>query len=217
MRLFDFSVGEYYHVYNRGVDKRTIFHSQPDYQRFLDGMWIFNDTETRDELSFYLRKQHGWYGSPCAEVSAFSLMPNHFHLLIEETEKGGISNFMQRLGTGYTHYFNRKQERSGRLFESVFKAKHIDSEAYLEHITRYIHLNSLDLCGIDWKHGSLDPTKTREALRDYRWSSFPFYLAQKDTNFLNLKLLNGLFSSPEEHINYLLSYQPDNNLDDENA
>ena len=217
MRLIEFGAGEFFHVYNRGVDKRTIFSDQEDYQRFLDGLWIFNETPVKDDRPFHRRKQFGVSGNPCVAISAFSLMPNHFHLLLQETEEGGISTLMQRLGLGYTHYYNRKQERSGRLFESVFKAKHINSEAYLEHITRYIHLNPLELYGIDWKHVPLDPTKTRKALENYYWSSFPFYLQQKDTNFLNLKLLNNLFSSPEEHFDYLLSYLPTDNLGEENA
>lgn len=217
MRSIEFSVGEFYHVYNRGVDKRNLFTNQHDYQRFIESLWVFNDEIVRDDLSFCRRKRLGASDNPCVEISTFSLMPNHIHLLLKEKVEGGMSRFMQRLGTGYTHYFNRSQERSGRLFESVFKARHIDSQAYLEHITRYIHLNPLKLYGIDWKHTSLDPIKTRAVLEDYQWSSFIPYLEQKNTNYLNLDLLNSLFSSPEEHFNYLLSYQHDSDINDENT
>lgn len=217
MRSIEFSVGEFYHVYNRGVDKRKIFTDQHDYQRFIDSLWVFNDETVRDDLSFCRRKRLGASDNPCVEISTFSLMPNHIHLLLKEKVEGGMSTFMQRLGTGYTHYFNRSQERSGRLFESVFKARHIDSQAYLEHITRYIHLNPLKLYGIDWKHAPLDPIKTRAALKDYQWSSFALYLEQKNTNFLNLDLLNSLFSSPEEHFDYMLSYQAEGDMSDENT
>ncbi|MFA4845849.1 MAG: transposase [Patescibacteria group bacterium] len=216
MRSIEFGVGEIYHVYSRGVDKRIIFCDPLDYQRFLESLWIFNTATVDDESSFFERKLRGVIPDPSVTVSTFALMPNHFHLLIQEKTECGTSKFMHRLGTSYTQYFNRKHERSGRLFESPFKAKHVNTQAYLEQITRYIHLNPLDVLGYKWKTEKLDINQTREALINYPWSSFRFYFNQESTNFLDLSLLNDLFPTPEDHLDYLGSYEPNDDADEEN-
>ncbi len=72
---------------------------------------------------------------------AYCLNPNHFHLLIEQVADGGLSEFMKRLGGGYTRYFNTKHKRSGALFEGKYKYKLVDSEDYLKYISVYVNLN----------------------------------------------------------------------------
>jgi REP element-mobilizing transposase RayT len=141
----NFAIGETYHVYNRGVEKRVIFENSHDYQRFLLLLLLANDTQTVDvhnairdhsipELIALQRK-------PIVAIGAFSLMPNHFHMLIFELEEGGITNFMRKVATGYSMYFNVKNNRSGSLFQGRYKAKHIDTDVYLRYMYEYIHLN----------------------------------------------------------------------------
>ncbi len=109
-RNLKFAVGEYYHVYNRGVEKRIIFNNEFDYQRFLLLLILVNDEkgvevqqQVRDhsipELIAQKRK-------PLVSISSFCLMPNHYHLLLKEITENGISKFMHKVGTGYALYFN---------------------------------------------------------------------------------------------------------------
>jgi len=74
-------------------------------------------------------------------IIAFCLNPNHFHFILEQLTDRGISEFMRRLSGGYTWYFNNKYERSGSLFQGVFKDVHIDSNEYLLHLSAYVNLN----------------------------------------------------------------------------
>ncbi|MBI4435320.1 transposase [Candidatus Uhrbacteria bacterium] len=213
----NFVPGEYYHVYNRGVDRRVTFTGNQDFQRFFDGMRVFNTAQDSGEsISFFRRCQRSYpVEQQLARISSFSLIPNHFHMLLQEVCEGGISLFMQRQGNSYTKYFNRKEQRTGSLFESTYHVKHIDSQAYLEHITRYIHLNILDLVGIDWKgQGVDDDKKALEFLKRYPWSSCYYYLNDIETPTLDLSLLRGLFSTPQTHTDFMFDYQPTLQPDD---
>ncbi|MDE2144812.1 MAG: transposase [Patescibacteria group bacterium] len=105
-------------------------------------------------------------------------MPNHFHLLLEQKEENGIIKFMQKLGTGYTNYFNKKYERVGGLFQGRFKATHVNNNTHFLHLPFYIHTNPLDLIyrsstSIDWKD-------KMDFLENYRWSSYPDYIGKKN-------------------------------------
>jgi putative transposase len=144
-RKLTFAIGEYYHVYNRGVDKRVIFNNTFDYQRFLLLLMLANDHTTievqqlvRDysisELISQKRK-------PLVSVISFSLMPNHYHMLLREITEKGISKFMHKVGTGYSLYFNLQNERTGSLFQGTYKAKQVEDDRYLKYLFEYIHLN----------------------------------------------------------------------------
>ena len=148
MRKTPFVTGEYYHIYNRGVDKRIIFQDEDDLQRFYNGIEEFNAVEpigSMYENSFV--KRLGSEASKSKEDRLVSLVahcanPNHFHFILKQDSEKGIEKFMQRIGTGYTKYFNNKYERSGSLFQGVFKSIHIDTNEYLLHLSAYVSLNN---------------------------------------------------------------------------
>ncbi len=153
MRKTIFAEGEFYHVYNRGTDKRDVFVDEDDYARFFESMVEFNVSHpigSLFELSF--RKRHQLGGSTSKEdngsheklvnIIAYCLNSNHYHFVLQQVSEKGIEKFMQRLGTGYTMYFNKKNERSGALFQGKFKAVHISSNAYLLHVSAYVNLNN---------------------------------------------------------------------------
>lgn len=144
-RKTSFTVGEYYHVYNRGVDKRIIFADVYDIRRFFQSMVEFNVVDPIGSLylnSFLqLRGETPKLGKRLVNVIAYCLNPNHFHLILEQLVDGGISEYMKRLGGGYTGFFNQKHDRSGSLFQGVFKDVHIDSNEYLLHASAYVNLN----------------------------------------------------------------------------
>jgi REP element-mobilizing transposase RayT len=131
--------GEYYHIYNRGVDKRTIFEDKRDIARFIQSMYEFNVPDPIRSI----RDSSGPTAGVCGlvKVLAYCLNPNHFHLILQEIEEGGISEYMKRLGVGYTCYFNNKYERNGSLFQGKYKYKHIENSDSLMYVSVYVNLN----------------------------------------------------------------------------
>jgi putative transposase len=146
-RKISFTTGEVYHIYNRGIDKRTIFEETYDTLRFLDCLREFNNTETIGSLyeaSFQKKiDKLGGLASKLELVNiiAYCLNPNHFHLILEQVAEKGIEKFMHKVGTGYSMYFNNKYKRSGSLFQGKFKAKHVDNNDYLLYLSAYVNLN----------------------------------------------------------------------------
>lgn len=136
------ATGSYYHVYNRGVDKRTVFNNKQDLNRFLKSLIEFNTVKPVGSL-FRLSKLSIKQKSkkPLVELVAYCLNPNHYHLILRQLEDGGISEFMRRVNGGYTCYFNEIYGRSGALFQGRFKSKHIQNDAYLKHLSAYVNLN----------------------------------------------------------------------------
>ncbi len=151
-RKIQFAEGEYYHIYNRGVDKRSIFDDREDVERFLQCMQEFNVMEPIGSLyeNSFRRDQLGGKASkltiteedvPLVEFIAYCLNPNHFHFILKQLVDKGIEKIMQKIGTSHTMFFNNKYERSGSLFQGKFKAVHIDSNEYLLHVSSYVNLN----------------------------------------------------------------------------
>jgi len=142
-----FATGEFYHIYNRGVDKRDIFSDEVDLSRFFQSMELFNTVQPIG--SIYEKKfSDNRFGRPTSksdglvEFICFCLNPNHFHFILKQVIDGGISEFMKRLGGGYTKYFNERNKRTGALFQGRFKSIHVDSNDYLLHLSAYVNLNN---------------------------------------------------------------------------
>lgn len=133
-----YAAHSYYHVYSRGVNKRKIFLDDDDYAFFLS---LFKRYLSKKPTP---RKKHSpyrtFYGQ--LELLSFCLMPNHVHLFVYVTDDGmALREFMAAVMTSYSKYFNQKYERLGPLFQSRYLASRIDRDDYLQHISRYIHLN----------------------------------------------------------------------------
>jgi putative transposase len=182
-RASEISIGEFYHIYNRGTEKRTIFQSKTDYERFLALLYLCNNAEAVDlklqgkilaDVVKVSRK------TPLVELCAYALMPNHYHLLIRESREGGISKFMQKVSTAYTMYFNKKNDRSGSLFQGKFKSEHAHTDEYLKYLISYIHLNPIKLLAPEWKVKGLSNIEKAEAfLGAYKYSSFVDFLGNE--------------------------------------
>lgn len=147
MRKTNFVKGEFYHIYNRGVDKRNIFSSETDIRRFLQSMDEFNSI---DSIGSIYENSFRLLGRPTSKRKnknklvnfiCYCVNPNHFHFMLEPLTDNGISEFMKRLSGGYAKYFNEKEKRSGALFQGRFKSIHINSNEYLLHLSAYINLN----------------------------------------------------------------------------
>jgi REP element-mobilizing transposase RayT len=122
-RDVEFRADEFYHVYNRGANRQQVFFERENY-------------------GFFLKKLREFVvgSSPAAEIVAYYLMPNHYHLLVKLHDET-FSKRMQSLGQSYVNSINKRCSRVGPLFQGRFRAKHVDREAYLLHLTRYVHLN----------------------------------------------------------------------------
>jgi len=181
MRRLIFSEGEFYHLYNRGVDKRTVFTSATEYRRFLAYLYLLNSTDAVRADSLFIRtglEDILTYerGTPLVAIGCFCLMPNHFHILATPLIENGISKFMQRLQTAYTMYFNEKHKRSGSLFQGTYKARHAQRDEYLKYLFAYIHLNPAKLADPQWKERSRrDLRGLYEQVGTYPYSSIREY------------------------------------------
>ncbi|HEV8666362.1 MAG TPA: transposase [Candidatus Paceibacterota bacterium] len=177
--------GETYHVYNRGAHKQRIFTNDADYSRFALLLHLANS-----DVPIHFSNLHKKYGGRSSieifenekfekrlvDILAYSLMPNHFHLVVRQREENGIVTFMKKLATGYSMYFNTKYEHSGTLFQGRFKSSLIDTEEYFRYIFSYIHLNPLDILQPGWKNGGVKDKKgARKFLTTYQYSSFSDY------------------------------------------
>ncbi len=139
------AIGEFYHVYNRGVDKRFITKDAEDAERFMQSLEFFNSKEpiiSLREFTSNTDNKNTKSVNKLVEIICYSLNPNHYHLLLKEITEGGISEFMKRLGGGYTWYFNNRHKRSGALFQGRFKSVHIKSNEQLLHVSVYVNLNN---------------------------------------------------------------------------
>ncbi|HBB36506.1 MAG: hypothetical protein UX02_C0002G0002 [Candidatus Moranbacteria bacterium GW2011_GWC1_45_18] len=187
MRKNQIVKNEFYHIYNRGTEKRKIFLDDSDYFRFLFSMRLMNDE--KDGLMFLWKNHHAKYPKatldeflrsnlkkpkPLVEFICYSLMPNHVHFVMRQIAEKGIEKFMHRIGTGYTMYFNSKYQRSGVLFQGKFKASRIGSGNFL-YLSAYVNCNA-EVHGI-------------AKARNWRWSSFSDYLGETKSGLCNKKVV----------------------------
>lgn len=174
----------YYHVYNRGHNKDPLFIDSNDFEYFVFLLKrCFGPTQIKAKDG----RLFPWIGDKIT-LNAFCLMPNHFHLLLlQGSDISALSKSMQSLATTYSMYFNKKYQRRGSIFESVFKASPILSDSYLHHISRYIHLNPKEYW--TWAH-----------------SSYRQYLGGNTHSWVNYKPILGLFDDVAEYITFTDDY-----------
>ncbi len=208
--------GELYHIYNRGVEKRIIFPSSPYYRRFIDGMRAFNNSRPVLLREFMKGDSNTGIGSlyegkRLVEICAFILMPNHYHLLLRPLQDNGLALFLQKLGAGYSGFFNLKQERVGALFQGRYKMKRIDSDRYARYIQAYIALNALDHAMPEWRQrGVGNRERARKILRGHPWSSYAAHMGGGSfENVVTSSLMKDVFDSPEEFEAFTLSVTGD--------
>jgi len=210
IRKINFEEGEFYHIYNRGNSKQKIFHDKEDYERFVKLLFLSNGN---NNFKIHFIKGEVFYvfdrGKQLVDIGVYCLMPNHFHILITQTEKGSISKFMQKLTTGYVMYYNEKYKRTGSLFEGKFKSEYVDNNNHLKYLFSYIHLNPVKLLESKWKEtGIKNKNKTNEFLKNYKYSSFKDYLNEnrEELAILNKKAFPNYFSTTKDFIKEILEW-----------
>jgi len=218
MRKIQFSKNHFYHIYNRGVEKRDIFGDDNDRWRFLQALYLFNDIEPSNNILWQVGRDYGRTTfktikvslekrerKPLVRLMADCLMPNHYHLLIEEIRDGGISKFMHKFGTGYTNYFNEKNKRVGSLFQGEFKAVMIDDYDQLEYLLVYINvINPGQLIEPLLKRdGARNINKIKKFAETYLWSTHQEYLSKRNSVIIDKGILGEIFSSSKKYRDFI--------------
>ncbi|MBX4181739.1 transposase [Candidatus Parcubacteria bacterium] len=171
--------GEYYHICNRGVSKQIIFHNSDDYNRFLFLILYFQSSTTFDQIGRIVKQ---FVQSPAldirkdvinkrtVELLAFCIMPNHFHLIIKEVEDNGVINYLQRILTAYSKYYNTKYEKSGHVFQGPYRSIHISDDRQFLHTSAYIHRNPRELRGWINREDKYPWSSYQDYIGNNRWS-----------------------------------------------
>jgi len=198
----------FYHLYNRGVEKRILFIDDQDYSVIFSYLKTYllpkhtlqlqqiiaNPAESyhkKDEARRELRLNNF---ADSIKLVAFCLMPNHFHMLVKQSESNAIDVFMNSLWTRYTMYFNAKYKRVGTLFQDVYKAVMMETNEQLLYLTRYIHRNPFSLLGYR-KLASKGDALRGEKLEQYPWSSYDTYLGINTIQWVHPEEILAYFSS----------------------
>lgn len=196
-----FTQNSYYHVYNRGVEKRRIFEDREDYQTFLKYLEIYLTptnilTAQKPPPRFNLLNKNL---SEEVKLIAYCLMPNHYHLILRQTTRDGITKLMRQIQTAYSMYFNKRNSRVGPLFQGIYKAIQIPNDEYLAYLSRYIHRN---------------PLERGANLRDFQWSSYTYYFLGNPPVWLNTEAISQYFKISGKNQDYGKFVEtPDEKLD----
>lgn len=188
-----FVSGNVFHVYNRGNNKEKIFFDNQDYKAFLFRLGLclgFTEEELSREKFLampYSRIRITGTDKNSFKLHAFCLMPNHFHLMIEQVKDISISNLMLKFCTSYSKYINKKHQRVGHIFQDQFKSVLIENNPQLMWTSSYIHMNAVK-DGLS-KHPS-----------EYLWSSYNDYAFDRNLPIVDKEFLLGTFGGKKGFI-----------------
>jgi len=219
LRKDPFITGEYYHIYNRGIDKRVILKTKGDYERMMTLLYLSNSNNSF-RLDDIINRQHKTLvevfslnrDEQLVSIGAWCLMPNHFHILVKQEVDGGITKFMKKLGTGYSMFFNIKYERQGSLFGGPFKSKLVgNDDNYMRQLLAYIHLNPLEIQFSNWEkeiNQSTNSMKMKFFLDLYRYSSYQDYIGvdREESYILNKKNFPDFFQKKNSFKEFVEGY-----------
>ena len=182
MRKIKIVPGEYYHIYNRGNNKQPILYDGKDWARFIFLILHFQSTlvfrNIGRQAAYFIK--HSIFNVPEEDVKeiiekrwielvSFTLMPNHFHLIIHELKNGGISQYMQRILNAHTKYSNTKYGNSGHLFQGPFQVVHIENNNQLLYLSAYIHRNPRDIREWTDKEHLFPYSSYQDCINENRW------------------------------------------------
>lgn len=194
------ATNEVYHVFNRSIGKEQIFTYKRDLERIMELIDYYRYPQILRYSQFKLlsanaRKEYlsnMQRKVPLVEIYCFTLMPNHYHLLLKQIQEKGITYFIANLQNSFAKYFNLKRNRNGGVFQSPFKAKRIETDEEMWHISRYIHLNPVTSFLIPY-----------EKLSSYPWTSFPLYINAVNNSFVNTEEVLGQFQKKESYLSFV--------------
>jgi len=208
MRVEPYGVGSVVHITKRGTRGMDIVRDYADHERFVQLLYYMNDSyqdtnwyKAVESLSLFQRPSYWPDREPLVRILAWTLMPNHFHLLAEEIIEGGISKFMQRLCGSMSSHFNAKYHERGSLFQSAFHSRTVIEDSHLRYLTFYIQVkNVLELHpgGLRRIVSKSDFNTAWQWALQYEFSSFGSYVQQKDPSVTESDLLRSLYPNVVE-------------------
>ena len=212
MRVEPYTVGSYLHVIKRGARGMKIVRDDADKWRFLRMLFLLNDKQfdknwrklkrstEKQETPLFYRPEHWPPRETIVDIEAYTLMPNHFHLIIHEKLEGGVSQFMKRLGQSMTNHANDKYQEQGSLFQGAFRSRTIKDDRYLRYVAAYVMVkNTFEL----YPDGGLqaattDFEKVWNWALSYSFSSLPDYAGRRVSSpILHNGLLKSVFTLAE--------------------
>lgn len=200
-RKIVFANDYYYHVFNRGIDRRDVFTDKREFLRAQKTLKYYRFSSLKIKLSRFLKltqEDRLKYftrietKNKLIEIIAYCLMPNHFHFLLKQLQEGGISKFLADFTNSYTKYFNTKHDRTGPLFQGLFKAVLVETDEQLIHLSRYIHLNPTTSSIVEI-----------DQLDKYPWSSFQEYLGQSKDKICVASEILGFFKRTKSYKDFV--------------
>lgn len=219
MRKISFVPGEYYHIYDRTILNVPEFKDYKNAHRLAASFLLANSTISSEAFQFLRNNQNVSaeevskilkQGEKLVDILCYSIMPDHYHLLLKERRENGISNFIRKCNISIAKYINIKNDRLGPIFESRFKAKHIDSNEYLLHLSLYIHLNPLDIfIGKEWRRNALkDWFSAKKKLFSYPWSSIKAFSDDnhQDPIISGTKIILDQFKNKKDYESFLRNW-----------
>jgi putative transposase len=195
-----FADNEIYHVYNRSIGGVDLFNGQRLLRRVLNLLDYYRFPQTirySKYKSLPIDVRSGYFNKVknegnMVEIYAFSFMPSHYHLLIKQVKGEGIRRLVSNFQNGFAKYFNTRNDRSGGLFQSPFKAKRIESDEIFSHVSRYIHLNPVTSFLIKM-----------EQLAKYPNTSYKYYLGSSGDGLVNTEFILKIFGRKEAYAKFV--------------
>jgi putative transposase len=193
----------YYHIFNRGINRQTIFLDRNCYKRALEILEFYSYESPGIKYSKFLKlsddeqrnrlEQLRYDQNKLVEIVAFCFMPNHFHLLLKQLKDNGISRFVGNFQNSFTRYVNTKTSRIGPILQGEFKSVLVRNDSQLLHLSRYIHLNP-------YSSGIIS---TNSGLITYPWSSYYLYLDKQQLHVCNPNIILSQFTSLEDYRSFV--------------
>jgi len=206
MRVEPYTVDSIIHVVKRGSRGMDIVMDKADKWRFAKSLFLLNDTYSSENwhretsgLAPFERPAHWPERKILTRILAWVLMPNHFHLLLQEKIDGGASKFLQRLCGSMSLCFNVKYESKGSIFQGAYKSMLVDKDSYLKHLLFYIQVkNVLELYPGGLVKALEDFDKAWNWALNYQFSSLPAYVSDIGSQIIDDP--EGLISSIHRQI-----------------
>ncbi|MEI8174323.1 MAG: hypothetical protein WCG28_00040 [bacterium] len=204
-------VGDVYHICNRGIRKEKIFDNDSDYFRFVLNLYRLNNKGESLRINPHRKSVDSFpEQDKIVEVLKWTLLPNHYHLLLYEKVDGVVLEFVKRLGNSFTKYINIKREASGYLFQNSAKIIQIQNNKHFLYIPFYIDLNLLDLNYLKVESKKINIRELLNNFKNYQWSSVRDYLGNKSSSFskiINKELFYEIFdTTPESYQEELVEF-----------
>lgn len=213
MRVEPFTIGSYVHVLKRGARGLPITKDKSEQWRFVRLLYYMNDVYSNDywerdteDLGMFSRPTTWPERKPLVEILAWTLMPNHFHLILKEIKAGGISKFMQKLGGSMSVYANLKHNEKGSLFQGSYKGRTIIEDRYLRYLASYIMVkNVFELYPGGFKKAQEEFNLAwKWAIEEYKFSSMMDYAfkgkatTEGSVSLIDKDILGEIFKSPND-------------------